>query len=274
MYEAFAAGKTLPQAYHKALLELYNHGKVVSCADYNQRQKELSMTIAVENPMAEPMVSRLYIGGFYELQQYVMEVLKGILDFKIGASENAWEYTYHDRIVNFAISPPGKAVSDIHGPGTAESRQGFNQLQFVIDELKRSPDTRRAVINIRDNSVDPFNANPACLQHIQFFIRDGRLHMKVLMRSNDAAEATFMNAFAFIMLQKQVADTLGIPVGSYTHRANSFHCYEKDFDLLAQYVNGIQTKPEDEITYEYEGFFRDMMEESIPDIERAVAKLK
>jgi len=259
MYEAFVTGKTLPQAYHKALAELYKHGEVGSCVDYNQHQKELSMTIAVEDPLAEPMVSRLFIGGFYELQQYVMEVLDGILDFKIGDSQNAWEYTYHDRIVNY---------------GVATDAGSLNQLQFVIDELKRSPDSRRAVIDIRDNSVDPFNANPACLQHMQFFVRGGRLHMKVLMRSNDAAEATFMNAFAFIMLQKKVADALGLPVGSYTHRANSFHCYEKDFELLDQYVKGIATKPEDEITYEYEGFFRDMMEESIPDIQRAVDKLK
>jgi len=259
MYEAFVNGKNLSEAYHSALVELYKNGETVSCADYNQAQKELSMTIAVDNPLAEPMISRLFIGGFYELQQYVMEVLDGILDFKIGDSENAWEYTYHDRIVNFAITPSG---------------QSLNQLQFVIDELKRSPDTRRAVINIRDNSVDPFNANPACLQHMQFFIRNGQLHMKVLMRSNDAAEATFMNAFAFIMLQKQVADTLGIPVGSYTHRANSFHCYEKDLGLLEQYIQGINTKPEDEITYEYEGFFKEMMEESIPNIEQTVSKLK
>ena len=259
MYEAFVSGKTLPETYHKALVELYKHGQVTPCADYDQNQKELAMTMVVEDPFAEPMVSRLTIGGFYELQQYVLEVLDGILDFKIGDSENAWEYTYHDRIVNFNVSPA--------------AGHNFDQLQFIIDELKRSPDSRRAVINIRDNSVDPFNANPACLQHMQFFIRDGRLHMKVLMRSNDAAEATFMNAFAFVMLQKKVAEALGLPVGSYVHRANSFHCYEKDFGLLEQYISGIQTKPADEITYEYEGFFKDMMEESIPDIERAVANL-
>ena len=258
MKEAFVSGKSLPEAYHNALVELYKHGEIVSCGDYDQNQKELAMTMVIESPFAEPMISRLVIGGFYELQQYVMEVLDGILDFKIGDGENVWEYTYHDRIVNFDIS----------------AGQKFDQLQFVIDELKRSPDSRRAVINIRDNSVDPFNANPACLQHMQFFIRGGRLHMKVLMRSNDAAEATFMNAFAFIMLQKKAAEALGLTVGTYTHRANSFHCYEKDFGLLEQYINGIQTKPVDEITYEYEGFFKDMMKESIPDIERAVAKLR
>ena len=98
--------------------------------------------------------------------------------------------------------------------------------------------------------------------------------MKVLMRSNDGVEATFMNAFAFVMIQKKVADTLGIPVGTYVHRANSFHCYEKDFGLLDQYISGIESKPLDEITYEYDGFFKDLMEEAIPNIKKAVSILQ
>ena len=255
MYEAFVKGATLPEAYHKALIELDQHGEITTSQAYGQNQKELSMTMVVENPLAEPLVSRLTIGGFYELQQYVMEVLDGILDFKINDSENAWEYTYHDRIVNYG-------------------GEGFNQLKFVIDELTKSPDSRRAVIDIRDNKIDPFNSHPACLQNMQFFIRDGHLHMKLLMRSNDAVEATFMNAFAFVMLHKKVADTLGVAVGTYVHRANSFHCYEKDFGLLQQYITGIKTKPIDEITYEYEDFFKDLMEEAIPKIEKAVLTLR
>ncbi|MCL2360620.1 MAG: thymidylate synthase [Defluviitaleaceae bacterium] len=254
MYEAFVKGKNLSEAYHNALMELDKNGEVTTCNAYNQLQKELAMTFIADDPLAEPMVSRLIIGGFYELQQYIMEVLDGILDFKIGASENAWEYTYHDRITNYGGE--------------------LNQLQFVIDELKRSPDSRRAVIDIRDNKVDPFNSHPACLQHMQFLIRGGKLHMKVLMRSNDGVEATFMNAFAFVMIQKKVADALDLPIGTYTHRANSFHCYEKDFGLLDQYITGIKTKPIDEITYEYNGFFQDLMKEAIPNIEKAVKVLR
>ena len=268
MYEAFVKGNSLPEAYHNALKELYKHGEVLSCNDYAQNQKEVSMTFVVEDPMSEPMISRLYIGGFYELQQYLMEVLDGILDFKIGDSQNAWEYTYHDRIVNFPVTQATHPNIPAHG------QSAIDQLKFVIADLQRSPDSRRAVINIRDNSVDPFISHPACLQNMQFLIRDGKLHMKILMRSNDAVEATFMNAFAFIMLQKKVADALGLSVGSYTHRANSFHCYEKDFELLEQYMDGITNKPFDEITYDYQDFFRDIMEEAIPEIEKAVEKLK
>jgi thymidylate synthase len=92
------------------------------------------------------------------------------------------------------------------------------------------------------------------------------------MRSNDAPEATFMNAFAFIMLQKRIADTLGYNMGSYTHRANSYHCYEKDFKLIEGYMRGIDS--DEEITYDYEDFYRDLMEESIPEIEKKVTQLK
>ena len=252
MKEFFVSETSLPDAYHKAIMALYDEGDILSCNDWNQKQKEVSMTFVVKEPLAEPMISRLYIGGFHELQQYVMEVLDGILDFKIGDG-NAWEYTYHDRLVNYQ----GK----------------LNQIEFIIEELKRSSDTRRAVAVIRDNDVDPFNSHPACLQIMQFFIRDEKLHLKVLMRSNDAPEATFMNAFAFIMLQKYIAEQVGAGMGSYTHRANSFHCYEKDFALLEQYADGIKNKPTEDITYNYKDFYEGLMKESIPDIEKMVAGL-
>ena len=245
MRELFVDGRTLPEAYHKALKALHVYGEISDCPDYNQLQKECSLTMVIEEPLGEPMISKLFIGGHSDLQQYIMEVLDGILNFRIGSG---WDYTYNSRIAE--------------------------QLSFLYDELKRNPDSRRAVIDVRDwkHDTKPGNTSPACLQHIQYFIRNGKLHGKVLMRSNDAPEATFMNAFAFIMLQKRIADNLGYGMGTYTHRANSFHCYEKDFKLLESYIRGIDS--ENDITFEYEGFYRELMEESIPGIEMKIKQLK
>ncbi len=83
-----------------------------------------------------------------------------------------------------------------------------------------------------------------------------------------------MNAFAFIMPRKKAADGPGVPAGSYTHRADSYHAYEKTFRMPEQYAGAIRTKPIGELTDEYEGFYKEMTEESVPGILAAVEKLK
>lgn len=261
MVEELVREKSLPEAYHKALICLKIYGLYTDCKDWNTKQLELSMTIVVEEPLAEPMISRAFIGSPFELEQYRQEMLDGILDFEV--QKGNWEYTYHDRMINYPIDNQEKA----------EGIYSLDQVDFVIKELKRNPSSRRAVILIRDNSVDPFNDDPACLQHIQYFIRDNKLHCKVLFRSNDACKATFMNMFALIMLQKKIADELGVPVGTYVHRANSFHCYEKDLPLLNGYIARILQEAE-EMTYYYEDDWKEMMEEFKPDIEKKIKELK
>jgi thymidylate synthase len=181
-----------------------------------------------------------------ELEQYRQEILDGILDFEI--ERGNWAYTYHSRMAE--------------------------QLPFVERELRRNPSSRRAVIDVRDWRHDAAegNENPACLQHLQYFIRNGRLDCKVLFRSNDACKATFMNAFALVMLQKRLADRLGVEMGGYCHRANSFHCYERDFPLLGGYVRRIESGADS--TYDYEGDWKEIMEEAQAEIAQTVEKLK
>lgn len=244
MIESFVHADTLTEGYHQALVQLEKDGEVSDCPDYNTTQKELTMTICVKNPLAEPMISRLFIGGFFELEQYRQEMLDGILDFEI--ERGNWAYTYHSRMEK--------------------------QVPFIVQELRRNPSSRRAVIDIRDWEKDSQSEDPACLQHLQYFIRDGKLHCKILFRSNDACKATFMNAFALVMLQKRIADELGVEVGTYTHRANSFHCYEKDFGLLQGYVERIQNN--EDLTYDYVGEWEDLMESVKPMIAEKVESLR
>ncbi len=243
MEEVLVKGRTLPEAYHAALRALHERGELCPVPDYNTNQKELSMTMTVTEPLGEPMISKLFIGGARELEQYRQEMLDGILDFEI--ERGNWAYTYHSRMAE--------------------------QLSFITRELRRNPDSRRAVIDVRDWRKDSESDDPACLQHLQYFIRGGALHCKVLFRSNDACKAAFMNAFALIMLQKRFADELGLPMGSYTHRANSFHCYEKDFPMLEGYVRRMEAG---NVTYDYADDWEELMAEARPEIAEAVEKLR
>ena len=222
MFEHFVTGTTLPDAYHKALLVLHREHEELPCPDYNTNQKEASVTFVVTEPLSEPMISKLFIGDPRSLEQYRQEMLDGILDFEVACGN--WEYTYHQRM--------------------------GNQVDWVINELRRNPDSRRAVISIRSEQ-DMALGSPACLQNIHYLIRGGKLHSKILFRSNDATKAAYMNAFALIMLQKRIAEALGVAVGTYTHRANSFHCYERDYAMLDGYVRRIESGGD--VTYDYVG---------------------
>jgi thymidylate synthase len=244
VYELFVKGVTLPEAYHNALYELYRYHQVVPCPDYGTSQMEASMTFVVEEPLREPMISKLFIGDPVSLEQYRQEMLDGILDFEVARGN--WEYTYHQRMEK--------------------------QIPWILGELRRNPDTRRAVIGIRTEE-DLASGSPACLQTIQFFLREGKLHEKVLFRSNDAPEAAFMNAFALIFMQKKIADALGVPVGSYTHRANSFHVYEKDYGMFSGYIRRIENSASvEDLTYRYAGGWDELMEAAGPEIAAKVAR--
>ena len=243
MFELFVKAASLPEAYHQALVALHENHDEMPCPDYNTRQKEASMTFVVENPLEEPMISKMFIGSPRSLEQYRQEMLDGILDFEV--ERGNWEYTYHQRMEK--------------------------QIPWLISELQRSPESRRAVVLTRTES-DMQTDSPSCLQHMQFFIRGGALHCKVLFRSNDATKATYMNAFALIMIQKRIADTLGLPIGSYTHRANSFHVYERDYEMFDGYIRRI--KSGGELSFHFEGDWDEQMEEAKPEIAEMVQELR
>lgn len=240
-------GRSLPEAYHIALERLKKFGDKVPCPDWNTECLDSSVVIEVDDPMREPMISRCFPGGPYELEQYRQEMLDGILDFEI--ERGKWSYTYHDRMAQ--------------------------QIPFVIDELRRNPYSRRAVIQVRDWQHDAFSDDPACLQMIQYFIRKGKyLDCIVTFRSNDAIKAAYMNMFALVMLQKRIADELGVYVGKYIHIANSFHCYARDYDTLDGYLKRITFGTEEDVTYRYKGEWDELMEEEKPKIAEMVKELK
>ena len=243
MFELFVTGATLPEGYHRALVALHENHEELPCPDYDTRQKEAAVTFVVEYPLSEPMISKMFIGDPRSLEQYRQEMLDGILDFEVELGN--WEYTYHQRMEK--------------------------QVPWVIEELRRNPDSRRAVISIRSEH-DLSSDSPACLQLIHFLIRAGALHCKVVFRSNDATKAAFMNAFALVMLQKRIADALGVPVGTYTHRANSFHVYARDYDMFDGYVRRIKTGGE--LAYYYTDDWDGLMEEAKPEIAKMVEDLR
>lgn len=116
--------------------------------------------------------------------------------------------------------------------------QGWTQWQYVKDELTRDPDSRRAVIHIRQPQ-DSYLAHKdvPCTLSLQFFIRGKKLHLVVQMRSNDVILGTALDVPAFTFMQELMALELGVELGTYYHTSNSMHVYERHYDMCKKILS-------------------------------------
>lgn len=110
------------------------------------------------------------------------------------------------------------------------------QMEFVVDELLRDPNSRRAVMlpflsNEDYNQMHETKDYP-CTMYLHFIIRDGKLDLIVHMRSNDFIYGFTNDMPFFSMLQEIVSVLIGVPMGHYYHFSDSMHLYERNWDLL------------------------------------------
>lgn len=102
------------------------------------------------------------------------------------------------------------------------------RLDDLANLIRRDPNTRQAVLTIYDSATD-LNATKRdipCTIAIQFLLRRGLLHMRVMMRSNDLWLGFPYDIVQFAALQAAVAADLEVPMGVYTHAVGSMHLYE------------------------------------------------
>lgn len=126
------------------------------------------------------------------------------------------------------MSDDGKTVNSNYG-WCIKNKYGFNQWEFVKQELTKNPNSRRAVIHIKEPTCkDSKDIN--CTICLQFFIRNNKLYMTTYMRSNDIWTGFPYDVFQFTNIQILMSMELGIEVGEYTHIAGSLHLYKRDYD--------------------------------------------
>ncbi len=221
----------LPAAWEEAVLSLWESGRSNPCqyqsSDVPMDSRDCVMSLTIKDPFAEPRIHLAMPCGLEELEMYVQEVIDGVHDHWIDPAHGKWQYSYHERMASYKV------------PGIEKP---INQLDYVVNALIDCPYTRRAQISMWKPWEDEGIPDPACLQNLWFRIFDDTLVLVAHMRSNDSFTASFMNMYAFTELQKVVAERVSkglgreIKVGQYTHLANSFHIYEKDFRAFVKFM--------------------------------------
>ncbi|MFW6133726.1 MAG: thymidylate synthase [Planctomycetota bacterium] len=228
--------RTLPMAWERAVVACWNEGEPFP-TEYDRpgdpNSRDVTALVHVTEPFAEPRIHRAFPGGLDDLEKYRAEVLYGVHDHWIDPAAGKWEYTYHERLASYAV------------PG----REPIDQLEAAVEKLKQVPYTRRAQAVTWQAWNDVNIDDPACLQRLWFRIADGKLHMNVHIRSNDAFKAAFMNMYAFSELQRDLAGRVGVAPGEYIHCADSFHIYGSYFDEFEGFLKLTRRRAPDERTF-------------------------
>ena len=116
------------------------------------------------------------------------------------------------------------------------------QFDYVHRTLLMDPDSRRAsIVLLKSEHLYEANIDVVCTYAINFSIRARRLHMTVMMRSNDVIFGFTNDSFCFWNLMEFMYQLLSVKYpdlrrGTYTHFVNSLHVYERHFDMIDEIV--------------------------------------
>ncbi len=258
-------GKTLAEAYEKALVSLYKNG-IRYKTQYDKSGDPLSldatMNVTILEPLTDPMIHKAFPGGIEDLREYVME-MQGAKDHWVknmnDSGDTRWEYTYHGRLSAYGTWRELKeGESIVAGPFN------INQIENVIQKLVKQPYTRQAQMITWMPNIDFSCYDPPCLQSLWYRIvedEDGSrwLNCNVRFRSNDAWGASFMNMFGFAQFNKdiiagEIEKRTGnrIQLGRLNWHADSYHVYGKDIKEFEQrFLNRVETTKFEDRVYNF-----------------------
>lgn len=142
-----------------------------------------------------------------------------------------------------------------------KENNGSSQWTKLIELLKKDKFSRRAVLDIfeSDSGNDYFAKDVACVNTVQFLIRNNKLDAIVSMRSNDMIWGLPYDIYLFTMLQELLSVELGVELGMYYHNVGSMHIYDRHFNLAHDMLEEKENKNSENLKMENSNELRDFL---------------
>lgn len=124
------------------------------------------------------------------------------------------------------------------GPVYGKQRRdfnGFDQISWLIAEIKRNPDSRRLIVSAWNASQIEEMAKaglPPCHSLFQFYVAEGKLSCQLYQRSADVFLGVPFNIASYALLTHLVAHVCDLQVGTFVHTFGDVHIYNNHFDQI------------------------------------------
>jgi thymidylate synthase len=100
-----------------------------------------------------------------------------------------------------------------------------DQIAWVLDEIRRNPDSRRLVVSAWNPAELDRMALAPCHCLFQFYVANGRLSCQLYQRSADVFLGVPFNIASYALLTAMIAQVSGLQPGDFIHTLGDAHLY-------------------------------------------------
>jgi len=224
-------GETISDTWEKSIVELWNKGVVSMKESFYGKSfeyiREATMLMVVENPTKEPRLHPWYKADRTFFDRYTKEVIEGYtVDVRVRkVQKESVDFTdilTRRETISFR---PTYTYYERH----RKYRGKIDQISYIINYLKKTPHTNRAISVTWIPEIDQKNEDVPCNIVLWCKVVGDKLIMETYWRSRDAWRGALPNMYAFTELQRIIAEECKVETGYYVDFTSSYHIYEESF---------------------------------------------
>ena len=107
----------------------------------------------------------------------------------------------------------------------APDGRSIDQIQWVLDEIRTNPNSRRLIVSAWNPADVNEMALPPCHCLFQFNVMDGKLNCQLYQRSADIFLGVPFNIASYALLTMMMARATGLKPGEFVHTFGDAHLY-------------------------------------------------
>ncbi len=108
---------------------------------------------------------------------------------------------------------------------TGADGQIIDQIQQVIEQIKKTPDSRRMIVSAWHVSELNKMKLPPCHAMFQFYVAAGKLSCQLYQRSADVFLGVPFNIASYALLTMMIAQVCDLQAGEFVHTFGDAHLY-------------------------------------------------
>jgi thymidylate synthase len=105
-----------------------------------------------------------------------------------------------------------------------------DQISQVIEQIKKTPDSRRLIVSAWNVADLPKMALMPCHALFQFYVADGKLSCQLYQRSADVFLGVPFNIASYALLTMMIAQVCDLEVGEFVHTFGDVHLYNNHME--------------------------------------------